>query len=283
MWFVVLFLTAIVFWLLYGRGAWIVYHHKDIGIVLPEDSSKESVMEELRKNLTYQFLKEIYYDENGNIAIVGKYGTYPVIISEGKLFVAPEIWESGAESVSKTVGFLAKIGVFTQRFSRDNARLVEEKECIFAYILKLFDHNAPINPHQKTATMKRAFQYKKIAIVGIILIFAIMLFIILRDAGIFGGNVTAIKESYLSEYSHSLTIGDAFEEFFTNPEWESYKDGIQEYVDFKGVCSYGGENATVIITFLMNEDTFVIDKVTVDGRNLSILEQALLLEAIYEE
>ena len=134
MWFLIVCLIEIVFWLLYGRGAWIVYHHKDTGIVLPEDTTKESVMEELRKNLTYQFLKEIYYDENGNIAIVGKYGTYPVIMSAGNLFVAPEIWESGAEAVSKTVGFLAKLGVFARRFSRENAHLVEEKECICFFL-----------------------------------------------------------------------------------------------------------------------------------------------------
>ena len=108
-----------------------------------------------------------------------------------------------------------------------------------------------------------------------------MLFATLYNSGLLGGNANNIKNSYLTQYSSTITIGEAFDEFFSSEKWKNYEEGTQEYVDFSGVCYYNDEKVTIVITFLINEDNFVIDSVTMDGRELYLIEEYALLDTIY--
>ena len=131
MWFIFLLLVLLIIWIVWGRSAWIVYKHEDESIDLPNDSTKENIMELLKKELKYPFLKEIYYDEYGNIAVVGKYDTYPLFIKEGKLYVSPQEFDNGAPSSYKTLEILEKIGVLSLKYSKENIKRTEEIECLF--------------------------------------------------------------------------------------------------------------------------------------------------------
>ena len=113
-------------------------------------------MELLKKELTYPFLKELYYDEFGNISVVGKYDTYPLLINEGKLYVSPQEFDRGTTSSYKAVETLAKIGALSLKYSKENRKRTEEIECLFTYILKIFDHNAPVDARKKALRMKKA-------------------------------------------------------------------------------------------------------------------------------
>ena len=279
--FIFLLLVVLIFWLLWGRGAWIVYKHKDESIVLPADSTKEGIMDILKKELTYPFLKEIYYDEHGNIAIVGKYDTYPLFINDGRLYLSPQKSDSGVSNSNKTVSALEKIGILSLKYSKENRKKTEEIECLFTYILKIFDHSAPVDARKKSLKMKKAAKNRRIVIAFLITLCVLLFVCALNNSGLLGGNANNIKNSYLTQYSSTITIGDAFEDFFSSGKWKNYEEGIQEYVDFSGVCYYDGEEVTVVITFLINEDSFVIDSITKNGRELYPIEEYALLEAIY--
>ena len=279
--FLLIVLVLFAFWLFRGRGWWVVYRHREQWIELPVGTTREDLMSVLKKDLTYRYLKEIYYDENGNVAIVGKYNTYPLLLKENRLFVSGAVTSDlNFEPPKGLVGALSKIGHNSNRFSKENARIVEEIECIHAYILKIFDHDAPIDTHKKVKAMTRAANYAKIAYATIALAIALLFVIVFKNNF---GNKNKISNAYLTEYSSTVTIGEAFEDFFSDPKWKSYEEGIQEYVDFQGGCVWGEKSVTVVITFLINDDSFVIDSIQVDGEELPIILHYSLLEAVYQE
>lgn len=92
-----------------------------------------------------------------------------------------------------------------------------------------------------------------------------------------------ISTSYLSQYSETITVGEAFNQFFSDPKWVSYKDGAQQMVDFKGGCTYNGDPVTMIITFVVNNDTFSVQEIKVEGEPLPEITYDEALRAIYEK
>ncbi|MFR8410521.1 MAG: hypothetical protein ACLVB4_03715 [Butyricicoccus sp.] len=42
-----------------------------------------------------------------------------------------------------------------------------------------------------------------------------------------------VRNAYLSQYSTTVTVGDAFDNFFGSPKWKAYEEGTQERVDFR--------------------------------------------------
>ena len=129
--------------------------------------------------------------------------------------------------------------------------------------------------------MEKAYKNRTIMIIVLIALCVLLFFVALYNSGLLDGNVNKIKNSYLTQYSSTTTIGEAFDDFFSSEKWKNYEEGIQEYVDFSGVCYYNEEKVTVVITFLINEDSFVIDSIKMNGRELYLIEEYALLEAIY--
>ena len=80
-----------------------------------------------------------------------------------------------------------------------------------------------------------------------------------------------------------MTVGEAFEAFFGDPKWESYKSGAQEYVDFTGKCTYMDEIATMRITFSVFDDTFNVSNIAINGIDMSQLLWPEFLAAIYSD
>ena len=54
----------------------------------------------------------------------------------------------------------------------------------------------------------------------------------------------SVRNAYLSQYSETVTIGDAFSAFFENEKWSTYKEGGYSYVAFTGTCEYSGKKRT---------------------------------------
>lgn len=72
-----------------------------------------------------------------------------------------------------------------------------------------------------------------------------------------------IRNSYLNEYSTTKTINEAFNNYFSNPQWkDSVQDG-QAYVIFKGYCTFLGDNTQTTITFWIdkNKDLFNVEHI----------------------
>lgn len=259
--FLILFVYAI--WLPGGRSAYIrIKYHKETGILLPIEVNRDELMEKLQQNLHYPALKEIFYDELGRISLRCKFGTHSLRIEGRQLFVGKSE---------------------TKMSSRVRAHYIEEAECLKAYIQKIFNPDAPVNPSAIYQKLKNFRRNSLIASAALIILCAVLLVIGMDKAGI-TDNVASqsISTSYLSQYSTTTTVGEAFSQFFSNPEWVSYKDGAQQMVDFKGGCIYGGDPATVIITFTVNQDAFRVEEIKVNGEPLPEISYDALLQSIYE-
>ena len=141
--------------------------------------------------------------------------------------------------------------VMTDKRSKD-LRRAEEAMCISAYIGKIFN---PVTP---------------------VIYSAVMLAPALDET-------YKVRDSYLSQYSSEITVGEAFDGFFGDPSWTAYQEGSQELIDFQGNCTFGGENVVVRITFGIYGDQFRVDSVRINGNETSDLITASLVTAIYEQ
>lgn len=98
--------------------------------------------------------------------------------------------------------------------------------------------------------------------------------------------VSMVKDGHLTKFSKSETVGEAFDDFFANPEWESFKsEKGDRIVEFNGECEYFDEDVKVCIQFEIDEDddSFEIEYADIDGDAMSEIELYALLEAVYED
>lgn len=92
-----------------------------------------------------------------------------------------------------------------------------------------------------------------------------------------------VRNAYLSQYSESITIEDAFERYFENGKWSTYKEEDYSYVVFTGVCEYLGKRVDVKVTFKITGENFVVDSLDINGQTQNDLILYSLLTAIYED
>lgn len=92
-----------------------------------------------------------------------------------------------------------------------------------------------------------------------------------------------VRNAYLSQYSNSVTVEDAFEDFFADEAWDAYEEGGYSYVTFTGTCEWMGEAVDARITFQITGEQFVIQGLDINGRPQSDLILYALLAAVYEE
>lgn len=250
--FIFLLLCGFIFWIVKGRSLYINWKYGgESGIDYDTSLSKEELMEKFRKELNYPEQKELYYNENGDITIKGKFGDYSLRIENNKLLI------------SKRIQF---------DYSSQTCRRVEEAECIKAYIQKVFNPDAPVNPSKKLTAMNKYNAKKKITTAALIAILIAAIAYILWQNGYFGNDSVQIKESYLTSYSQTVTIGDAFDEFFEDPRWgETYTVGSDKYIDFNGKCTYNNETAIMTITFYINGDYFAVQTIKINGTEMPMI------------
>lgn len=116
---------------------------------------------------------------------------------------------------------------------------------------------------------------------GIIIAIAVVAVIILVST-LFGNNpVNTVKTGKLNQYPEQ-TVGDAFADFFSNPEWTSYKQDGDTYVKFTGKCTFYGEMVNAKVIFLMDGNKFQIDSFKVGNQNVtSAYDLESVLDKIY--
>ena len=93
----------------------------------------------------------------------------------------------------------------------------------------------------------------------------------------------AVRSSYLSQYSESVTIGDAFDDFFGNEKWSTYKDKGYTYVVFTGSFEYDGEPADARITFKITGENFRAETLEINGVEQNEFMLGLLLLRVYAD
>ena len=135
---------------------------------------------------------------------------------------------------------------------------------------------APTMPGQpvQNKQMKKA----PIILAAIGIVIAVVIFLSLLGGS---GPVELVKDGKLNAYPDE-TVGEAFGDFFSDPEWSTYEDDGETYVKFTGGCYYDDEEVDVKIVFLVDGEEFEIDSAKVDGREMAYVELIALLNEIYE-
>lgn len=92
-----------------------------------------------------------------------------------------------------------------------------------------------------------------------------------------------VRNAYLTQYSDKVTVEKAFDHFFSNGKWDTYKADGYSYVTFTGTCEYLGKPADARITFQITGENFRVDRLDINGVEQSDFILAVLLEKVYED
>lgn len=88
-----------------------------------------------------------------------------------------------------------------------------------------------------------------------------------------------VRNAYFPAYSEEITIGEAFENVFTDCKWSKYTYNGNEYVRFTGKFDddNSGTVATYQFNFLVRGDSATIDSIYCEGLDVSWMEKILLV------
>jgi hypothetical protein len=92
-----------------------------------------------------------------------------------------------------------------------------------------------------------------------------------------------VREAYLSQYSESVTVEEAFNNFFGSPKWSTYEKDGYSYVVFKGVFSFNDKQSDARIVFKVTGDNFVVDQLDINGEEQDYLVTLMMLSKVYED
>ena len=132
----ILAVVAYLVWTFWGRAFHVIGQYKKGGsqFKLSEPLDYEAIYQKLKEELQYPDNRNLFYDEFGQPSIAGRYGTYTIHTEDTLLTVQAE-----------TNGKLNK-----------NMRQTEEAMCLAAYVRKIFEPAAPVNPYQLYKRMRHA-------------------------------------------------------------------------------------------------------------------------------
>ena len=87
-----------------------------------------------------------------------------------------------------------------------------------------------------------------------------------------------VRDAYFVSYSDEITIGEAFENVYTDCKWSEYTYNGNKYVRFTGkFIEDGGKAATYQFNFLILGDSATIDSIYINGVDVSGMETILLV------
>lgn len=91
-----------------------------------------------------------------------------------------------------------------------------------------------------------------------------------------------VRNSYLTAYSTDVTIGDAFDAFFENPQWSSEMEDGYDYVVFTGeAVRNDGTPVQIRVLFYVEGQRLEVASIQSNGSFLNAFETANLLNTIY--
>ena len=240
-------------------------------IDLPYYVSRDEIKRIVDEEIQYPAKGEINFDQNGNVHMTGMYGEYSFVVNGMTLKV-----EAGINPLK------------TKLTRMDEENIYDEAICIRKYLQQYFYKDSGINLAKEYNRMLRNARTKVIStVIGVI--FEIVLVIVFLansnfDMG-FGFNSfksKGISDSYLTQYSTTRTVGETMSLFFGDTEeWDNYKVNNKTYVECVGDCIFADEKATMTITFEIDDDSFWLDNIEVDGIDVGFT--GIVMEVIYEE
>ena len=235
---------------------------------LPEGMNSEALFQALSGKFNYPYFKGVRYGENGECLIEGQYSVCSVIFNENnEAMLDCQIDESDKKVRS----------------------IMLEAIAIRHYINKFFNPSLPFDAVQHFNSLKFAEKQRKTVAIVVSIAVTIAIGAIALEHAAPGSlkHITTpgagVRNAYLSQYSNSVTIENAFNNFFEKPQWSTFEKEGASYVAFSGRCELRGEKVDVRILFKITGDNFIADKLEVNGREQNNFMLTSLLTAIYDK
>lgn len=124
---------------------------------------------------------------------------------------------------------------------------------------------------------------KIITIVGIVTAFLVVLHLIIPSKS--NEYIDQVKNGTLNSHK-SVTVGKAFEDFFSDTEWEYFtSENNQNIVEFTGTYNINNKKYKTLIQFAVNKNSteFEMKYLEVNGKPQNLLSWNSLLSNIYED
>lgn len=245
-----------------------VYDTRSNILQLPEGMNAQTLLEALGGKFNYPYFKGVRYGEKGECVIEGRYSEYTVLFN------------------SDNIAYLPCNPKYDDKRYRT---ILLEAIAVRSYINKFFNPTCPIDVIKDFKALKFAEGQRKavsvvLAAAGVLVCLAIGI-----EYALPGGlqRLTKpgmeVRSAYLPQYSETVTIEDAFEDFFDNGKWSKYKENGYSYVVFTGACEYAGQRADVRITFKITGENFIVDSLDLNGQQQNDLILYALLSSVFEE
>lgn len=270
--------TAAIGYIIYQHwiAAWVTYRTYEIKyenekLYLPEDMTAKMFLEALSGKFNYPYFNGVWYGENGECVIGGRYASYSIGFeanNEAYIIMDNMICGPNADKKARTI--------------------LLEAIAIRSYINKFFNPTMAIDVTKDFKKLKSAELQRKMVSAVVSAAFILGVAAIVFDTyspGVLEEIVEPgmeVRNAHLSQYSETVTIEEAFDNFFENGKWKKYKDEDYTYVSFTGVCDYLGERADVKVTFKITGENFIVDRVDINGQEQNNLVAYALLSEIYE-
>ena len=138
----------------------------------------------------------------------------------------------------------------------------------------------PMQPQRAVPTRPASSKAKPI-VAGIAVILVLLgIFVMLDDKGFMDKQVQTVRNGTM-QMEPNIKIGDAFDEFFADGKWKSFKSTDKsQVVEFNGDCTWNDKPAKCRIQFIMNKDGkhFELGAVSINGNNMNKLEAAAIVD-----
>lgn len=222
-------------------------------------ANKQELMDRIRK-VQCPVIKQLYFNEAGDIVIKGKAGKHTLGLEYNR------------------IRFLGMTGFYLKR-----ARMLNEENLILDYLVKEQNPSEPIDP-QKRFNKNRIFPDIYLGsligfVIGFILFAVNMLFLSFDEKQY----INTTKAQTFTNYP-DVTVGEAFDNFFTDPEWSAFKaDNGQIVVEFTGKCYYNSEEVETCLQFVEDDNGIFQDNyLSFDDISQDKLTEKALLNSVFE-
>jgi len=97
----------------------------------------------------------------------------------------------------------------------------------------------------------------------------------------FSPEVISVRESHLTQFSTDRTVGEAFDLFFDNVEWNRHRLGNSTFVEVSGMSDHNGERVHARVTFELLGEIFTASSVRINGSLLNNFQVNQFLSDVF--
>lgn len=219
--------------------------------------SKEELFRRF-KDLNSFLVKQVYYNQNGDVEVIGKVGKHIFLLENG---------------VVKSAGVSAFSG-------KKVYKLVIEEMALLDFLAKEENPALPINPYTRYKFGKNLGLTQTVS--GYMIFISVILLALTLLIPKSETYIEMVKMATPENYP-DVTYEEAFESFFVEPEWSHFSSDQGEVVQFTGEFSYLGEEAEACFQYVIDleNSSFTLQYFGIDDVSQDLLTTGIALETIF--